>query len=94
MQNAKFTIYNQGGVEGALWVVVSMKPVWKSKGLPTLTSSLIGQQLVAFLAAALKASHRVSTHMITSPIVKTALINICGKRKSSSRQSQKKKKEN
>lgn len=42
-----------------------------------MTSSLIGQQLVAFLAAALKAAHCVSTHMITPPIVKTALINVC-----------------
>lgn len=47
------------------------------KGLPTLTSPLIGQQLVAFLATALEAAHGISTHMITSPIVKTALINIC-----------------
>lgn len=47
------------------------------KGQPTLTSPLIGQQLVAFLAAALKAAHRISTHMVTSPIVKAALVNIC-----------------
>lgn len=47
------------------------------KGQPTLTSPLIGQQLVAFLATALKAAHCIPTHMITSPIVKAALINIC-----------------
>lgn len=44
--------------------------------LPTLTSSLVGQQLVAFLAAALKAAHSVSAHMITPPIVETTLINV------------------
>lgn len=41
-----------------------------------MTSPLIGQQLVAFLAAALKAAHCVSTHMITPPIVETALVNV------------------
>lgn len=41
-----------------------------------LTSSLIGQQLVAFLAAALKAAHCVSAHVITPPIVETALIDV------------------
>lgn len=45
--------------------------------LPTLTSPLIGQQLVAFLAAALKAAHCVSTHVVTSAVVETTLINIC-----------------
>lgn len=41
-----------------------------------LTRSLVGQQLVAFLAAALEAADCVSTHMIAAPIVKTALINV------------------
>lgn len=50
------------------------------KELRTLTGPLIGQQLVAFLAAALKTAHRVSTHMITSTIVEAALVNICGQR--------------
>lgn len=49
----------------------------KPEELPTLTRSLVGQQLVAFLAAALKAAHCVSTHVIAPPIVKTALINVC-----------------
>lgn len=46
--------------------------------LPTLASPFIGQQLVAFLAAALEAAHRVSAHMITPPVVQTALIDVCG----------------
>lgn len=50
------------------------------KYLPTLTRPLIGQQLVPFLATALKAAHCISTHVITSPIVKAALIYICEKK--------------
>lgn len=45
-----------------------------------MTRSLVGQQLVAFLAAALEAAHRVSTHVITPPVVETALVNVCGQK--------------
>lgn len=42
----------------------------------TLTSPFIGQQLVAFLAAALKAADRVPTHVVTSPVVQTAFVDV------------------
>lgn len=43
---------------------------------PTLTRPLIGQKLVAFLAAALEASHRISTHVIAAAVVEAALVDI------------------
>ena len=41
---------------------------------------LIGQQLVALLAAALEAAHCVPTYVITPPVVQATLINICGQK--------------
>ena len=43
-----------------------------------MTGSLIGQKLVAFLAAALEAADRVSTHVIAAAVVQAALVNVCG----------------
>lgn len=45
-------------------------------GKPTLTRPLIGQKLVAFFAAALEASHRISTHVIAAAVVEAALVDI------------------
>lgn len=41
-----------------------------------LTGPLIGQQFVAFFAAALKAAHCVSAYMVTTAVVKATLVNI------------------
>lgn len=46
----------------------------------TLTSPLIGQQFVTLLAAALEAAHSVPTHVVTPPVVETALVNVCGQK--------------
>lgn len=47
---------------------------------PTLAGPLVGQQLVALLAAALEASHRVPAHVVTSAVVEAALVDVCGQR--------------
>lgn len=41
-----------------------------------LAGPLVGQQFVAFFATALKAPNRVSTNMVTAPIVQATLVNI------------------
>jgi len=41
-----------------------------------LARPLIGQKFVSFLAAALEAAHRVSTHMVTPSVVHAAFINV------------------
>lgn len=41
-----------------------------------LAGPLVGQQLVAFLTAALKAPHGVSTNVVAPPIVQATLVNI------------------
>lgn len=45
-------------------------------GKPTLTRPLIGQKLVAFFAAALEASHRISTYVIAAAVIEAALVDI------------------
>lgn len=47
---------------------------------PTLAGPLVGQQLVALLAAALEAAHRVPAHVVTSAVVEAALVDVCGQR--------------
>lgn len=41
-----------------------------------LACPLIGQQLVALLAAALEAAHCVPTYVITPPVVQATLVNV------------------
>lgn len=45
-------------------------------GIPTLTSPLVGQQLVAFFAAALEAAHRIPTHVIAAAVIEAALVDV------------------
>lgn len=47
---------------------------------PTLAGPLVGQQLVALLAAALEAAHRVPAHVVTSAVVEAALVDVCGQK--------------
>lgn len=42
----------------------------------TLATPLVDEQLVAFLAAAFEAANRVSTHVVTAPVVQAALIYV------------------
>lgn len=66
-------------LNNAKWIInkeESVEDICPNVLLPTLTSPLIGQQLVAFLATALEAAHCISTHMIASPVVEAALVNI------------------
>lgn len=71
----RLSLFSQPLSAGHFCVMQVVKPA--SEELRTLTGPLVGQQLVAFLAAALETAHRVSTHMITSAVVEAALVDIC-----------------
>lgn len=45
-----------------------------------MAGPLVGQQLVALLAAALEAAHRVPTNVVTPAVVEAALVDVCGQR--------------
>lgn len=76
--------YNrQASQRSLLWLLGALKGAFCSLnvltylgGIPTLTSPLVGQQLVAFFAAALEAAHRIPAHVIATAVVEAALVNI------------------
>lgn len=66
-------LWRRGALKGAF---CSLNVLACVGGIPTLTSPLVGQQLVAFFAAALEAAHRIPTHVIAPAVVEAALVNI------------------
>lgn len=76
--------YNrQASQRSLLWLHCGLKGAFCSLNvlaclgaIPTLTSPLVGQQLVAFFAAALEAAHRIPTHVIAAAVVEAALVNV------------------
>ena len=49
-------------------------------GLLTLAVPLVDEKLIALLAAAFEAAHRVAANVVTAPVVQAALIYVWGSR--------------